>query len=144
MPVFTPCFRLSFIFFFLSNISLFWLHWVYFTARRISLVASRHLSWDIPDLVPWPGMNQIPCIGRLESYPLDHQGSPYYLLIHSIMDCLMGLWVVNSVFIQLQKPLWKFFYILLMLLGKRWPRELIWIELQRHSNCTCLTWLECE
>ena len=37
------------------------------------------LSWDIRDLVPWPGIEPRPLIGSLESYPLDHWGSPYYL-----------------------------------------------------------------
>ena len=37
------------------------------------------LSWDIRDLVPWPGIEPGPLIESFESYPLGHRGSLYCL-----------------------------------------------------------------
>ena len=65
---------------------LFWLCWVLVVVRRIFTVASKIFlgvacgllivagMWD---LVPRPGIEpRAYCIGSMESYLLDHQGSP--------------------------------------------------------------------
>ena len=59
------------------NIYVFiWLHWVLVVACGIFSCFTGTLSLGVCDLVPQPEVElQTPCIGSMESQPLDHQGS---------------------------------------------------------------------
>ena len=59
-----------------------WLPLVLVTAYGIFGSGMQTLSCGMWDLVPWPGIEpRAPCIGSVESSPLDHQGSlsPYLI-----------------------------------------------------------------
>ena len=43
------------------------------------LAACKIFSFSMWNVVPWPGIEDgSPCIGSMESQPLDHQGDPYF------------------------------------------------------------------
>ena len=47
-------------------------------------------------LVPWPGIKLTPCTESVESYSVDHQGSPYTFKILNHVNILM-IWKKNEI-----------------------------------------------
>ena len=69
-------------------IYLFWLHWVFVAASGLLSCGMRTFScgMHVGSSFPTRDQTRAPCIGSMESYPLDHQGSLWRLFLMLIQD----------------------------------------------------------
>ena len=77
-----PCTNTTVFFYYLKKYLFICLYWILVAAhRRIFNCTIEHLVSTCGIQFPDQGLNQAPCIGSMQSQPLDHQGSPYSVLI---------------------------------------------------------------